>query len=147
MKNIILIIIASLTFFSCHEKIDNQCQVSRFKGINLEVGYLVNNNFREYYSIDSKSLAIRTKFEDGKSTILDTIKLDSVRLCELYQKSTNLFLKVQSLNVPADSNNYIVYRNTIDNVVLRALWNPVHSNKGNKEFKELYNEFIQLIKQ
>jgi hypothetical protein len=83
----------------------------------------------------------------GKIIIFVCIRLQKIgkiadtTYCTLLKQARENILKIQVLNVPSDVNNYFEYIDETKNIHFRALWNPTHDNKGNKEFKAL---FLQL---
>lgn len=115
---------------------DIVCNLEDYKNIEIEFGYITTKNHSNHYLLKNNLIT--------NSSNNDTIRLESKKACNLFDKTTKLFLKIQTLNVPADSNNYIIYYNKKDNVLLRALWNPIHNNIGNEAFKSLFQEFMDI---
>lgn len=122
---------------SCKVTDQSNCNLSDYKDLEIELGYLSQSSISQYYQL--KGNKITNSFNK------DTISIEENVACNLLQKTTQLFLKTQTLNVPADSNHYMIYKNKKSNTDLRALWNPLHNNKGNVEFKALYQEYMDII--
>lgn len=135
---IVLISVLILLLSSCKVTDQSNCNLSDYKDLEIELGYLSQSSISEFYQLKGNKIT--------NSYNKDTIVLDENVACNLLQKSTQLFLKIQTLNVPADSNHYMIYKNKKNNADLRALWNPIHDNKGNLEFKSLYKEYMDIIK-
>ncbi|HRP02295.1 MAG TPA: hypothetical protein PLE30_06565 [Candidatus Kapabacteria bacterium] len=131
--NIILIIVVS----SCKVTDSNHCNLDEYKNIEIELGYFTSQHHRDYFKLQNNLL-----IHNGTQ---DTIKLENSIACNLFEKTTQLFFKTQALNVPADSNHYFIYRNKVEGTELRTLWNPEHTNQGNKEFKSLYQDYMDII--
>ena len=134
-----------LVFISSCKTVEKDCLSAGYENIRIEWGYLTKANQSEYYSLNSKSEIKQFVSDDLHQTVVDSFMINKNDMCHLINKTSALFLKVQTLNVPADSNNYITLYNNKTRVVLRALWNPVHDNLGNKEFKALYQELMTYI--
>jgi hypothetical protein len=67
-------------------------------------------------------------------------------LCNLLRQLGVLIIEVQILNVPADTNLFVEYKNTARDYYFRALWDPKFDNVGNHSFAELYDRLVNLTK-
>ncbi len=143
MRKIILLTL--LILISCTSSVDKNCLSSGMEAVQIEWGYITSANSSKYYRLYTNNLVEIYKNNDAEFNRIDTLSITKVEMCDLVNKTTNLFFKIQSLNVPADSNNFIIYYNKKTGVQLRALWNPLHNNMGNKEFKELYENFMSAV--
>ncbi len=65
-------------------------------------------------------------------------------LCNILRDMGILIIEIQTLNVPADKNHFFEYKNPDENYYFRAVWNPKHTNDGNKKFEEFYNRLQNL---
>lgn len=136
-KLILWIILVILLLSSCKVTDSNECSLSEYKDVEIEFGYISQNSISQNYKLTGSIVA--NNFNK------DTVYLNEVVACNLFDKTTQLFFKTQTLNVPADSNNFFIYNNKKSSTQLRALWNPLHTNKGNEEFKMLYKEYMDVI--
>lgn len=122
---------------SCKVTDNNTCNLNEYKDVEIEFGYISQSSISKNYKLLGNIIV--NNFNN------DTVLLNDIVSCNLYEKTTQLFFKTQTLNVPADSNNFLIYNNRKSNTQLRALWNPLHTNKGNEEFKKLYSEYMEVI--
>jgi hypothetical protein len=135
------------SFSSC-SSVEKDCLNKNQKNTVIIWGSLKSDeSFKNSYKLTSDakithSSVLNSKMDDK---ILDR-KLSNKEVCDSFNETMGLFLKLQSLNVPADSNCFIEYINPDANVQLRALWNPVHTNKGNKDFKQLFEKLMTLVR-
>jgi hypothetical protein len=106
----------------------------------LSWGKLINDKQVENYTLLMTGELIETKI--GKDIIEKEINPDS--LCIILQTMGQLIIEVQTLNVPADTSNYMIYKNVESGYYFRALWNPLFENEGNTKFIEFYNRLIKL---
>lgn len=135
---IIVLLLFVFAIPSCKVTDSNSCNLKEYQEVEVEFGYILNLKDRQYYKLSGNK--VTNNFNN------DTISLEESVACNLLEKTTQLFFKTQALNVPADSNNYFIYYNKKSNSDLRALWNPIHDNKGNAAFKALYQEYMDMIK-
>jgi hypothetical protein len=106
-----------------------------------------DNSYKNEYQLKSDAVITHTTVMKNKKEVeILNYKLSNIEVCDSFKEVMGLFIKFQSLNVPADSNCYIEYINPDSNVQLRALWNPIHTNKGNKDFKLLFDKLMTLVK-
>jgi hypothetical protein len=141
-----ILILLFILLASCKTQEVQECNINLYDGITLEWGYYISKlNKSEYFSLSNNQIINHNLNINNNTNILSQIKISKNLNCYILSKATNLFLKTQTLNVPADSNHFMIYRNHNSGVELRFLWNPLHTNKGNQEFKELYQEFNNLI--
>ena len=84
-------------------------------------------------------------FDDDKSgEFVNYMNPDT--LCLVLRQLGELVVEIQSLNVPADKNYFIEYKNPERDFYFRALWDPDFDNQGNKKFAELYKRLVNLTK-
>ncbi|MBX3042857.1 MAG: hypothetical protein KIT33_12055 [Candidatus Kapabacteria bacterium] len=107
----------------------------------LSWGESKNGEIDEYYIL--KMNGEISKVKGDISSRLSFMPPDS--LCEILKEIGRLIIEVQSLNVPADHNNFIMYKNPDRDYFFRALWNPEFDNSGNRDFKKLYSRLDNLI--
>jgi len=131
-----LIILSLLS--SCKVTDVDNCNLSEFRDVEIKFGYVSQSKISDSYKLVGNRIT--------NSFNKDTIILDEAAACNLLEKTTQLFFKTQALNVPADSNHYMIYTNKKNGAELRALWNPAHDNIGNRAFKALYQEYMDIIK-
>lgn len=60
-------------------------------------------------------------------------------LCLIHRKTTNEFVKVGALNVPADTTLFVIYDHPAKNLTLRAQWNPKTPAIGSKGFRKIWD--------
>lgn len=146
MKVIMFLILALLISCSSAPK-PADCLGERNSDIKIIWGVITDNGNRGHqYTLKSdRTISMDSiPYLDGKSRhVADIPRADE--FCSIYTDLMNLMLKVQALNVPAETNHFIEFVNPRANYRFRALWNPVHTNHGNKEFKEIYNRLEEFI--
>ena len=133
----ILILLIVVMLSSCKVTDSNNCNLSEYKDVEIQFGFVSQSSIGDSYKLIGNKVT--------NSFNKDTMIIDEGIACNLFERTTQLFFKTQALNVPADSNNFFIYTNKRSNAQLRALWNPLHSNKGNEEFKALYQEYMDII--
>jgi hypothetical protein len=128
--------------------VEKDCLNKNQKNTVIIWGSMKNDNsFTNSYKLTSDaSIKHLLILNDKKEDKLLEKKLSNKEVCESFNEVIGLFLKLQTLYVPADSNCFIEYINPDANVKLRALWNPIHTNQGNKDFKELFEKLMTLVK-
>jgi len=136
-KLYILVLSMIVLLSSCKVTDSNNCILNEYKDVEVELGIISQSSISKNYKLSGNR--ITNNFNN------DTLILDESVACNLYDKTTKLFFKIQALNVPADSNHFFIYTNKKSNAQLRALWNPLHQNKGNEEFKQLYKDYMDVI--
>lgn len=122
---------------SCKVTDSNNCNLNEYKDVEVEFGFISQTIIGESYKLNGNKIT--------NSFNKDTIIIDENLACNLFEKTTQLFFRIQALNVPADSNHYFIYTNKKTNAQLRFLWNPLHQNKGNEAFKQLYKDYMDVI--
>ncbi len=123
---------------SCKVTDVDNCKLSEYKDVEIKFGYVSQSSISDSYKLVGNRIT--------NSFNKDTIIIDEAVACNLLEKTTQLFFKTQALNVPADSNNFMIYANKKSGAELRALWNPIHDNIGNRAFKSLYQEYMDILK-
>ena len=145
IRLIVLVFIFSVC--SC-SSIEKDCLNKNQKNTIIIWGSLKSDNsFKDAYQLTSDAVIKHFTILNGKKEDTSMVrKLSSIEVCNSFNETMGLFLKLQSLNVPADSNCFIEYINPDSHVQLRALWNPVFTNRGNKDFKQLFEKLMTLVR-
>ncbi len=104
---------------------------------NLISGYKIDTKFKLYkISQAGKNKQIKSK-EIGE--------ISPQIFCSLIKESQSIFLKIQTLNVLADTSNFIEFINPELNSTARAIWNAKFKTFGSKEFRDLKSKLDSLI--
>jgi hypothetical protein len=100
-----------------------------------------------YYELKSdKSISLAIQQDKNSEPKLQTIgKISDESYCRLLKQTKTNILLVQALNVPSETANFLEYIEKENNLTFRAVWNPKHDNKGNKEFKELFAQLQEAV--
>jgi len=154
MKNLLLIILSSLLFFSltnCSSTklVTPKCLSKSEKNIIIRWGELNKINSSDvYYELGTDCkiyLYVKNNNSDAKKQYIGQISAE--KYCQLISKSKESILKAQALNVPSDVSDYYEFVNDNMGIRFRAVWNPEFTNKGNQDFKALYNLFQESVKE
>jgi hypothetical protein len=154
MKNLLLIILSLLLFFSltnCSSTklVTPKCLSKSEKNIIIRWGELNKINSSDvYYELGTDCkiyLYVKNNNSDAKKQYIGQISAE--KYCQLISKSKESILKAQALNVPSDVSDYYEFVNDNMGIRFRAVWNPEFTNKGNQDFKALYNLFQESVKE
>ena len=125
----------------CQSEINKELKISWGEYYPKEVimkGYELTND-AELYSITRKL---------NKDIDLQKIgKLDNEKYCDIVNNLEKMFLKVQVINVPADTSRFIEYSNKTTSVTMRAIWNPVFITETNSSFQFIYDSLQKYMEQ
>lgn len=142
LKILFSAILLSAFFGACSSVKTADCINFQAKKSELTWGTILNNQPEKYYTLKMDGTV--AEYLNGVS--IDEYKIKHEDVCELMQEISVLILEIQSLNVPAEKTNFVIFRNPETDYFFRAVWNPEHDNDGNKKFKEYYNKLLQYVK-
>lgn len=99
------------------------------------------------YKIDAKSnlYAISQVGKNQELRSKEIGKITPQQFCSLIKEAQSIFLKVQALNVFADSSNFVEFINPELNSTARAVWNAKFKTFGSKEFRDLLSKLDSLV--
>jgi hypothetical protein len=85
---------------------------------------------------------------DMKTKLINEQQLSQLNgevFCAAFEKATRIVLQISSLNVPANINHFVEYEIPDNNFYKRAIWDPKYENKGNREYRALMVDLLDLI--
>lgn len=148
MKNPILILLSILLLItSCRTVQSPNCIKNNSKEMIISWGEVHKNNLRTYYSVNTNlEIHLYVQRDDGNPPTISRIgKMSEEDYCNLFRELQKTIMQVQALNSPGDISNFIEINDPKNNFNFKALWNPEFTNKGNKEFKELFAKYQEAI--
>lgn len=142
---IVLIIFVVIT--SCRPEYP-KCIIESKREVIIRWGY--HNQKQEKISafeIDSKA---NLYYIESNTTLLDFDKLFLDELghdeyCEVRNFTNVVIVRTQTLNVPADLNKFVEYRDKSSGIFVRGLWNPAHKTVGSRQYRLLYDSLMTLV--
>ncbi|MBE2189663.1 MAG: hypothetical protein KGZ71_02855 [Desulfobulbaceae bacterium] len=146
IKILLLSILTILISCSSTQK-STDCLGDRDRDFKINWGRIINGDIHgNNYTLTSDRKIHNNAYQskDGAGEYITTIQ-DTKSFCSLYSDLMNIMLRTQSLHVPADTNHFIEFINPGMNYRFRALWNPNHDNKGNRDFSVMYKRLEELI--
>jgi hypothetical protein len=148
---ILILIISFITFYGCGtlaDKTKRTCLDEISEGMILRWG---GHNYQTHYlsgfQIDGNAQLYKfTRINSNADYILEEISpVDTTKFCELLRTTKKLFIEIQSLNVQADSSQFVEYINPATNIHLSAVWNEMFKTFGSKEFRGLFDSLNGLV--
>lgn len=116
---------------------DHPCITKNNKDFTIEWGYYLSEN-RDFYAFRMNTLGEISKV--SKDTIEQLLKIDYYEFCDLYSEINKEILNTQSLNVPCDTNVYVLVKNETLNYQFRALWDPKFETVGSAGFRDVWKK-------
>lgn len=119
-----------------------ECVNSSAKNAELTWGVLVKGK----QEIASK-MKMNGEIFDAMNSEADRLGIvNPDTLCDVLRQLGVQIIEIQTLNVPADTNLFVEYKNRDRDYYFRALWDPRFDNDGNHSFAELYDRLVNLTK-
>jgi hypothetical protein len=147
MKRILLLSIFTILVSCSSTPKSTDCLSDRDRDFKIHWGQIIQGDMKgNNYTLtsDRKIHKGATQSNTVEGELIATIQ-DTEAFCSLYSDLMNVMLRNQSMYVPADTNHFIEYTNPGMNYKFRALWNPNHSNMGNRDFKAIYKRLEEFI--
>ncbi len=141
----ILSIIILIT--SCKTVETPNCIKNNSNEMIISWGEVQKNNIRTYYTVNTNlEIYLYVQRDNGNPpTVAKIGKMTAENYCNLFRELQKTIIQVQALNSPGDVSNFIEINDPKNNMRFKALWNPEFTNKGNKEFKELFTKYQEAI--
>ncbi len=145
-----LILFLSLFLSSCSTTVKLAPCVTKYTtDVVMRWGEMNKNNYQLYYELTTdKNITFTVNNGISGENKKEKIGIipDEV-YCNLLKKAKENILKTQALNSPGETSNFFEYIDKKNNTQFKAVWNPEFTNKGNQDFKELYKELQEALKQ
>lgn len=143
-----LIVLLSIMFSACSQPKLPECVKENERNIAICWGTLNNQTGQKnFYRLTGEAAIYYVeKDSSGEESVSKIKSISSSEFCEIRSKVQEIMVKKQSINFPADEQQFLEYRNPSKDVYYVSLWNAQFSNVGNKEFKEFYNKLNLLLK-
>lgn len=138
----IVIAIILLVLAGCGSaKDENSCISKSRQDVIISWGEydMKNNQLIRGYAIKT-DMTIRKLYNLRDSVGADTLAIADMDLyCEMDAKLMNTIIKVQKLNVPADTVRFVRYSNLATEYNLNGFWNNRLKAIGSKEYREVFS--------
>ncbi|MGB9702855.1 MAG: hypothetical protein ACPL1A_09060 [Candidatus Kapaibacteriota bacterium] len=145
-----LILFLSLFLSSCSTTVKLAPCVTKYTtDVVMRWGEMNKNNYQLYYELTTdKNITFTVNNGISGENKKEKIgKIPDEVYCNLLKKAKEYILKTQALNSPGETSNFFEYIDKKNNTQFKAIWNPEFTNKGNQDFKELYKELQEALKQ
>lgn len=133
---------------ACATSPKSDCLEGTSKELIIRWGEFNNKSTMEsFYELHTdRTISLGVRQDKNSQPKLQKIgKISEDTFCKLIKQTRDNIIQVQVLNVPSDVNNYLEYVDDKMNIHFRAIWNPNHDNKGNKEFKALFADLQTAV--
>lgn len=95
---------------------------------------------RIYSVIDAKLNYYKVREDStGGKIFSDSARIEPENFCKIKQELTQLILATQAMAFPGSTQQFIEYVSPQQNIYFRAIWNPEHTNYGNKNLRNFYD--------
>lgn len=141
MKSRLIFIILALLIGCSSSKKEHDCISKSRKNLLISWGDydMKNNQLISGYAIKTdKTIHKLYNLQDSIGTEILSKTSDSI-YCEMSQKLWNTILKVQKLNVTADTVRFVRYANPDTDYQLNGFWNNRYKAIGSKEYREVFD--------
>lgn len=121
-------------------KDENSCITKSRQDVIISWGEydMKNNQLIRGYAIKT-DMTIREIYNLRDSVGVDTLAIADMDLyCDMDAKLMNTIIKVQKLNVPADTVRFVRYSNLATEYSLNGFWNNRLKAIGSKEYREVF---------
>lgn len=132
---ILIVVLSSCSLFEKDIYEDHPCVKEANKELTIEWGYYLRKS-NDFYAFRLNTLGEISKVSKTKSENL--MKIDYDKFCSLYSDINKEILKTQTLNVPRDTNVYVLIKNETLNYQFRALWDPKYETVGSEGFRAIW---------
>lgn len=141
---IIVLLVSSCSLFKKDFYDNHPCINQQSKNVLIEWGYYLSTNKKLYgFRLDTKGKLYLIDKDNYDGKLLLTLSLDEY--CELYSGINQEILKTQTLNVPRDTNTFIMLKNPDIKYTFRALWDPNYETVGSEGFRELFKKLNKYL--
>jgi len=141
---LILIFTYSCSLFKKDFYDEHPCINQQSKNVEIEWGYYLSTNKNLFgFRLNTKCELYLIDKEDYNGSLLMTLSLDEY--CELYSNLNKEILKTQTLNVPRDTNAFIMVKNPDKQYIFRALWDPNFETVGSEGFREVFKQLNKYL--
>lgn len=132
------IVIMALIAFGCGTP-QPECINDLSKDMSISWGRYV---FEEKKTLGYKLRSDAVLYSYGGKKIKE---LDPNHFCRMISLARRTLLNTQTLNEPADTAHFFIYKNPATNTSMRWLWNPHFKTLGSKQFRALYDSLQTLL--
>ena len=136
-----------LIFVACSSH-KPDCYNENNKDLKLRWGYFISKTGKisgYQLNYDATLLKIRKTNAEDKYTDSVLTCIDGEKYCKFLIMTRDTILKIQALNEPGDSLNFIEYLDHPRNVRMRAMWNPKNKTFGSRGFRGIYDSLQTLV--
>lgn len=138
----LILIFSSCNIFKKDIYKDHPCITENNKDYTIEWGYYLSES-RDYFAFRLNTLGEISMV--SKDTVEHFMKIEFDEFCELYSDINKEILNTQSLNVPRDTNTYVLVKNETLNYQFRALWDPQFETIGSAGFREVWKKLNEHL--
>ncbi len=137
----ILAIIAMIVVSCSSAPKQAKCVKESEKDLLINWGTQYNKTgWRVYHSINSKMEIVKVEEDSlGNKKFSDSSRISEENYCRIKQDLVNFVVKTQALAFPGIVQQFVEYNSPGQNVYFRAIWNPEHTNAGNKELRVFFD--------
>ena len=142
----VFLILTSCSLFKGNPFKDHPCVNDKNKTQTIEWGYYLSES-KDFYGFKLNTLGeiYLTSKDEIDGNFIHKISFDEY--CELNTELYKEILKTQTLNVPQDTNAYIIIKNNKLNYFFRAAWDPKFETYGSEGFRNIWKSLNSKISQ
>lgn len=135
----IFLISTSCSLFKPDPYKDHPCVNDKNKSQTVEWGYYLSES-KEFFGFKLNTLGEIYLSSNVNSEEQIIHKISFEEFCKINSELNKEIIKTQTLNVPRDTNAYIIIRNNEINYFFRAAWDPKFETYGSAGFREIWKE-------
>jgi hypothetical protein len=149
IKNSLFIVFLSFTVLVACSKPFADCITERNQEVIIRWGEIENESgMHNGFMINSKG-ELFLILREGIRGEFETKKLKNTKsedYCPILNQTQQLFIQNQVLNHSGgETSNFIELVNRNNNVFSRGIWNPDIETDGNKQFRNMYQQLMNIV--
>lgn len=142
-----IIVLSIFILSSCSTPLTKECLSPQISDLKIKWGdYIMKKDILvEGYILHSNGNLFKLKnIQDTTGSKIGNINDNDY--CEIQKKIRNEFLKVEILNVTADTMRFVEYKSEMSLTTQRAFWNSKFKTETNQAFFDIFDKLTELKK-